>query len=122
MIKALFSGSIRRQGGSSQAPLSQQPGSPRSAQPLVLVEQILHTRYVVNRADLQLFLEQKFPQQSDFAIRVHTYFFFSFFLSHSPCRWLLCFFLSSWRADFQGDGFNLDKERPLDIHGSGEDY
>lgn len=65
MMKALFGSSIRRQGQTSTSP---QQGSP-PRQPLI--EQIVHTRYVVKRADLQLFLEQKFPQQSDFAIRVH---------------------------------------------------
>lgn len=82
MMKALFTRSIRWQGGSSQAPPSQQQQGSRPRQPQV--EQILHTRYVVNREDLQLFLEQKFSEQSDFAIRVHLF---------SPSRELRFFFV-----------------------------
>lgn len=115
-MKAIFGGSSSRQGGFSQTPPSPQQQGFRPRQPLT--EQILHTRYV-NRADLQLFLEQKFPQQSDFAIRVHTFPPWSGPSIFSPSwgkkgtrrkRW----FSRLWLI--------LDKEQPLDIHGSGKDY
>lgn len=70
-MRSLFERSTRRQGGSSSVPLT--AGLLVSSNIVVQVEQILYAWYVVNSAELQLYIKQKSPRTTIWHLDMYVF-------------------------------------------------